>query len=341
MGEVTTRVTPLRWAGKLEILDQRFLPWEERWVEVPSVAQAVEAIRSLAVRGAPLLGLVGAYALAQEARTNPELEHLQQCAELLASARPTAVNLPWAVAQLMSLARTTPLAERAQALEAQARALHAADAAACQAMARLGAAFLRGAHLSVLTYCNTGALATGGVGTALGVVRALAGEGRLHMLYACETRPVLQGARLTTWEAKQDHVPVTLLADAAAASLLAGGKVQAVLVGADRIAADGSVANKVGTYPLAVLAQRHGVPFLVVAPTTTFDLSCPTGAHIPIENRPAREVTEVGGKAVAAAGVEAYNPAFDVTPPTLITAIITERGVVQPVTAQEVKKACG
>lgn len=340
MGEVTTRVTALRFEDRLWVLDQRALPGEERWLAVCSAAEAVEAIRSLAVRGAPLLGLVAAYALAVEARTNPSLPHLQARARLLAAARPTAVNLSWAVAAMMAVAEATPEAERAEALLAKARALHSEDAASCQAMARLGAFCLPGARVALLTHCNTGALATGGVGTALGVVRALAAEGRLAMLFACEARPVLQGARLTTWEARRDGLPVTLLPDAAAGALLASGQVQAVVVGADRIAADGSVANKVGTYPLAVLARRHQVPFLVVAPTSTFDLNCTGGEAIPIEKRSAEEVTFVAGRRLAAEGVEVFNPAFDVTPPELLTAIVCERGVVTPVTPDRVRAVC-
>ncbi|MGC8915944.1 MAG: S-methyl-5-thioribose-1-phosphate isomerase [Thermoanaerobaculum sp.] len=332
MGEIATTVAAVRWDETLWVLDQRGLPREERWLEVRSALEAVELIRSLAVRGAPVIGLVAAYALALEARRNPQLASLEAAGRVLASTRPTAVNLPKAVAALLAVARAKAKGERAEAMVAAARELHRQDAAACQRMARLGAAFLQGESLAVLTHCNTGALATGGVGTALGVVRALAAEGRLKMLYACEARPVLQGTRLTAWEAKRDGLPVTLLADGAAASLMASGAVDAVLVGADRIAADGSVANKVGTYPLAVLAHRHGVPFVVVAPTTTFDLACPSGASIPIEERPAAEVTSCGGTPVAPEGVAVYNPAFDVTPPDLVTAIVCERGVVAPVT---------
>lgn len=338
MGVPTTRVAALRWDGKLFVLDQRLLPWEERWVEVSSAEQAVELIRGLAVRGAPVIGLVAAYALALEAHKNPDLSYLEAQGQALAQARPTAVNLPHAVSLLLRVARETPEPERAKALAAAAEALHRADAEACLRMAQLGAAFLSGPSLSVLTHCNAGALATGGVGTALGVVRALHASGRLHRLYACEARPVLQGARLTAWEAVQDSLPVTLLADGAAGSLLASGAVHAVVVGADRIAADGSVANKVGTYPLAVLAQRHRVPFLVVAPTTTFDLACPSGAAIPIESRPAAEVRECAGRAVTAEGVAVYNPAFDVTPPELVTAIVCERGVIAPVTSENLQR---
>lgn len=337
MGVPATRVAALRWDGKLRILDQRFLPWEERWVVVHSAAQAVELIKSLAVRGAPAIGLVAAYALAVEAQKNPNLSHLQAQGQALAQARPTAVNLPHAVRQVLQVAQSTPESQRPQALAAAAEALHRADAAACLRMAELGAGFLSGASLAVLTHCNAGALATGGVGTALGVVRALHAQGRLAMLFACEARPVLQGARLTVWEALKDGLPVTLLADGAAGSLLASGAVHAVVVGADRIAADGSVANKVGTYPLAVLARRHAVPFLVVAPTTTFDPHCSTAAAIPIERRDGSEVTTCGGRAVSVQGVSVYNPAFDVTPPELVTAIVCEHGLIAPVTGENLQ----
>lgn len=341
VGVLATRVAALRWEGKLSILDQRLLPWEERWVEVRSAQHAVGLIQGMAVRGAPVIGLVAAYALAMEAQANPDLSHLKAQGEALAKARPTAVNLPHAVAEMLRVAKTTPDSERAQALAAAAKTLHQADAEACVHMAELGAGFLSAASLSVLTHCNAGALATGGVGTALGVVRALHAQGRLTMLFACEARPVLQGARLTAWEAARDGLPVTLLTDSAAGSLLASGAVGAVVVGADRIAADGSVANKVGTYPLAVLAHRHGVPFLVVAPTTTFDARCPNGAAIPIEQREGSEVTSCGGREVTVPGVGVYNPAFDVTPPELVTAIVCERGVIAPVTRDNLQGVLG
>lgn len=331
-----TTVRALRFSQVFEVLDQRLLPWEERWLTISSAAEAVEAIRQLAVRGAPAIGLVAAYALAVEARSNPELEHLKRWGEKLASARPTAVALPKAVASMLEVAATSSLQDRADVLLQKARSLHQEDAQACFAMATLGATFLEGTNLAVLTHCNAGALATGGVGTALGVARSLHAQGRLSRLFACETRPVLQGARLTVWEAQKDGIPVTLLVDAAAGSLLASGKVAAVVVGADRIAADGWVANKVGTYPLACLAHRHGVPFLVVAPTSTIDFSCSTGSEIPIEMRGTEEVTSLFYPAPV--GVEAYNPAFDLTPPELVTAIVCERGLVAPVARHTLAK---
>ena len=327
-----TEIAAVRWRDGLELLDQRRLPAEERWLAVPGVTAAVGLIRNLAVRGAPAIGLVAAYALAAEARANSDLARLRRLARRLAAARPTATNLARAVAGVLAGGAAAPEAGRAAAALAEARAQHAADAAACLAMGEHGAALIPGERVAVLTHCNAGALATGGIGTALGVVRVLHAEGRLVRLYACEARPVLQGARLTAWEA------VTLLPDSAAASLLASGAVAAVVVGADRIAADGAVANKVGTYPLAVLAARHGVPFVVAAPVTTFDLSCPNGSSIPIEQRAADEVRRVRGRAVAPAAVDVYNPAFDVTPPELVWAIVSERGAARPVTPASVRR---
>jgi methylthioribose-1-phosphate isomerase len=289
------------------------------------------------VRGAPAIGLAAAYALASEARANPELSHLRRAARLLASARPTGADLARAVGHVLRVIEQGPREERFdRALEA-AQGLHRADAAACVAMGEFGAELFTAGEVSLLTHCNAGALATGGIGTALGIVRVLHAQGRLARLYACEARPVLQGARLTAWEAVQDGIPCTLLADGAAASLLASGAVQGVVVGADRIAADGSVANKVGTYALALAAARHRVPLVVAAPTTTFDMACPTGASIPIEQRSADEVRTLRRHRTAPEGVEVYNPAFDVTPPDLVTAIVNERGVARPVSAETVR----
>lgn len=337
METVSTRIAPVRWRHGLELVDQRLLPHRLRWLRPPDAAAAARLIRDLAVRGAPAIGIVAAYALAQEARRSPHLGRLRAAAARLADARPTAVNLQWAVKRVLGAAVAAPPLARAAAALAEARAIHAEDAAACRAIGAHGAALFPG-RVAVLTHCNAGALATGGIGTALGVVRTLHAQGRLERLFACEARPVLQGARLTVWEAMRDGIPVTLLADSAAASLLASSAVQGVVVGADRIAADGSVANKVGTYPLAVLAHRHGVPFVVAAPVSTFDLGCPDGSAIPIEHRGAAEVRQCGGARMAPAGVAVYNPAFDVTPPELVTAIVSERGVARPVTAERVAR---
>lgn len=338
MERVTTSVAALRWRDGLELLDQRRLPGREHWLPVPGVTRAIALIRGLAVRGAPAIGLTAAYALAAEARTRPDPAHLARAARRLAKARPTAVNLARGVEAVQSAIAGAPAAAIPHVALAAARRLHAEDADACLAMGRFGAAALGGRRLGILTICNAGALATGGIGTALGVVRTLHAAGRLERLYACETRPVLQGARLTAWECARDGLPVTLLSDGAAATMLAAGAINAVVVGADRIAADGAVANKVGTLGLAVLAARFSVPLLVAAPVGTVDLGCPDGGAIPVEHRSAREVLRCGGRLLAPAGVQAFNPAFDVTPPDLITAIVCERGVIRPVDGRRLRE---
>lgn len=337
MAEVTTSVAALRWRDGLELLDQRLLPARESWLPVATAGAAARAIQALVVRGAPAIGLTAAYALASEARADPELTHLRRAARRLASSRPTGADLARAVQHILRVIEEAPQEQRFERALAAARALHEADAAACLAMGEHGVALFHGGSVSLLTHCNAGALATGGIGSALGIVRALHARGRLARLYACEARPVLQGARLTAWEAVRDGIPCTLLADGAAASLLARGSVQGVVVGADRIAADGSVANKVGTYALALAAARHAVPMVVAAPTTTFDLTCPTGDSIPIEQRGGEEVRRVRRARVAPEEVDVYNPAFDVTPPDLVTAIVSERGVARPVNAVTVR----
>ncbi len=331
-------------AGVLTLLDQRRLPHEEVVLECASALETAEAIRSLAVRGAPLIGVAAAYGMCAEARrvlprVPADLDAaLVAAADRLASARPTAVNLAWAVDRMRGVALATAgrdATERVLLLEAEADRIAAEDRAACSEIGRLGAAWLRARFMvpvpTVLTHCNAGALATAGIGTALGVVRALAAEGPLAIL-ADETRPFLQGARLTAWELVKDGLSVTLLPDVAAASLIARGRVHAVVVGADRIAANGDVANKVGTYGLALAAHAHGVPFVVAAPTTTLDPATPDGAAIPIEERDGAEVVDLavpgGGRiSIAPAGVSALYPAFDVTPAALVDAIVTERGI--------------
>lgn len=337
METVGTRITPVRWRGGLEILDQRLLPLTVRWLRPRDAAEAARLIAGLAVRGAPAIGITAAYALADEARRTVELALLRRAGRRLAAARPTATNLRWAVDVVMAAIDAAAPARRAAAAVAAARRIHRDDAAACLAIGRHGAALFAG-EVAILTHCNAGALATGGIGTALGIVRVLHAQGRLVRLFACEARPVLQGARLTAWEAVRDRIPVTLLPDSAAASLLASGVVAGVVVGADRIAADGAVANKVGTYPLAVLAGRHAVPFVVAAPVSTFDLACPDGAGIPIECRAADEVRLIQGVRTAPPAVDVFNPAFDVTPPELVAAIVSEKGVARPVGARTVRE---
>lgn len=298
--------------------------------DVPAL---IDAIARLAVRGAPLLGIAGAYGVALAAARGDDVE---AAAAALATARPTAVNLATGVAAALTAWRTTG---SPGALDA-ARALEASDAAASAAMIEYGLPLVP-TDARVLTHCNTGRLVSGGDGTALAVAVAAHRAGRLRHLWVGETRPLLQGARLTAWEASQAGLLYSLLADNAAASLFARGLVDVVLVGADRVAADGSVANKVGTYTLAVLAHHHGVPFVVVAPTSTIDAQTPDGAAIHIEERAADEITSYAGHPVAPEGTSAYNPAFDVTPGHLVTALVTERGVVQPVDADTIAAVCG
>jgi methylthioribose-1-phosphate isomerase len=334
----------LRWEEPPEgpvlvLLDQTRLPHEEIELVCTDVQALVAAIRSLAVRGAPLLGLAGAYGIALAAARGYDVE---DAAELLAHARPTAVNLELGVRRAVEAYRKAAPDVAPAAALAEARSLHAQDAAASAAMAehgeRLLAELVTGGGYRILTHCNTGALVSGGNGTALGVVLATHRSGQLRRLWVDETRPLLQGARITAYEAARAEMPYTLLADSAAGSLFTAGEVDAVLVGADRIAADGSTANKVGTYPLAVLAHYHQVPFIVVAPTTSVDLGTPDGASIEVEQRPGSEVTDL---APSPLGTQAYNPAFDVTPPGLITAIVTENGVVAPVTAENLAAVYG
>jgi len=338
-----TSVRSLDWEnGALLLLDQRQLPARTAWVRCETPEEVATAIADLVVRGAPAIGVAAAYGMAIAAALDPSEDALRRAAKTLAGARPTAVNLSWAVERVLARALEADPAGRASVALDEARAIHREDEAACEAMARHGADRIPGeGPVEVLTHCNTGALATAGIGTALGVVRELARRGRLARLWASEARPVLQGARLTAWEAVRDGLPVTLIADAAAATVMATRPLAAVLVGADRIAADGATANKIGTYPLAVLARRHGVPFLVVAPTSTVDLSLPGGGAIPIEERDGGEVRRIRGTLVAPEEVAVFNPAFDVTPPELITAIVTEAGVATPPFADALRAFAG
>ena len=342
--------TAVRWVGdatgRLEILDQTQLPARLAWVVCHDVATVVEAIQSLRVRGAPAIGIAGAYGLVVAAREAAEAGgspavvrgHLLARAEAIARARPTAVNLRWAVDRCLgTLARLPEDADGAAlavALLAEARGIHDEDRRLCAAIGRHGAALLPDG--GVLTHCNTGTLATGGDGTALGVITAAWAQGRRLEVFADETRPLFQGARLTAWELVERGIPVTVLVDSAAGHLLATGRVGACIVGADRIAANGDTANKIGTYSLAILAQAHGVPFYVAAPSSTFDLSLADGGGIPIEERAAAEVLAPLGMTAAPTGAGAFNPAFDVTPARLITAIITEHGVIRPVAAERI-----
>ncbi len=307
------------------LLDQRKLPSQERYEYFTEWTQVEEAIRTMVVRGAPAIGIAAAYALVLASNRGPET--LRAAAEGLRKARPTAVNLMHAIATMMRAAETDA---SPQHLSTVARAYHAADVAACKRIGELGAQALP-QKCTVLTHCNAGALATGGYGTALGVIRAAIAAGKEVRVLASETRPLLQGARLTAWELTRDKVNVTLVTDSMVASFMARGEIDAVVVGADRIAKNGDVANKIGTYAHAIVASAHGVPFYVAAPWSTVDLACESGAAIPIEARAEDEVLTLEGTRVAPAGVPAHNPAFDVTPARLIRAIFTERGAAAPV----------
>ncbi|MBI2301917.1 MAG: S-methyl-5-thioribose-1-phosphate isomerase [Armatimonadetes bacterium] len=323
--------------GKVRLIDQTRLPGELVLLDIDDLEVLAEAIEVLRVRGAPAIGVTAAYGIALAARLSPArglpalLADLRAARDRLARTRPTAVNLFWALDRMMHLAETadgTPDALRAKLL-AEAEAVRAEDLASCRAIGRYGAELLPGGA-RILTHCNAGALATAGYGTALGVVRAAAGQGKVAMVYADETRPLLQGARLTAWEMVAEGIPVTLLTDNMAGHVMRQGLITCVVTGADRIAANGDAANKIGTYGVAVLAHHHGIPMYIAAPRSTFDFSLPDGAHIPIEERRPDEVRGFGGVATAPAGASVYNPAFDVTPHELITAIITDRGVFGP-----------
>lgn len=321
---------------RVRLLDQTRLPQQEAYIETADYRQVAAAIRELKVRGAPLIGIAAAYGLALAARSietedrEEFLARLARAAGELRATRPTAVNLSWALKRLLALAQAAASPEEAkEALVGEALRLQREDAEANRRLGALGAELLP-EEAVVLTHCNTGWLASGGYGTALGVIRAAWERGRLAHVYTTETRPLLQGARLNAWELAGDGIAVTLIADSAAGWLLRRGEIDAVVVGADRIAANGDVANKIGTYSLAVLARENRVPFYVAAPTSSIDLSLASGEEIPIEERPAREVTTCGGVSIAPEGVEVANPAFDVTPHSYVTAIVTEQGVARP-----------
>lgn len=328
------RVRAVQWVqDALQLLDQRRLPAAETYLVLNDVAAVAAAIRDMVVRGAPAIGIAAAYGAVLAARNryraDPQAwrEGLLADLEILRGARPTAVNLGWAldrVGRCLDGVRGDP----GPVLLALARDIHEQDVAANRRMGKLGAALIESGS-GVLTHCNTGSLATGGYGTALGVIRSAWAAGRLQAVFAAETRPWLQGARLTAWELVQDGIPVDLLVDGAAAHLMKTGRVQWLIVGADRIAANGDVANKIGTYAAAVAARYHGVKVMVAAPCSTVDMSTASGDEIPIEIRPAAEVLGLAGQTVAATGAGAWNPAFDVTPAGLVDAIVTERGVVE------------
>jgi len=343
----------LRWLGDIDghlrLIDQTRLPVECVEIDCRDVEELWESIRSLRVRGAPAIGIAAAYGVclgvqtALDADEETFFERLRAAADRLASSRPTAVNLFWALERMRRAAerlRGRPPRGIAAALFAEAHAIHAEDQNMCRAIGRHGAALLQDGD-GVLTHCNAGGLATSDYGTALAVVYAAAAEGKRLHVFADETRPLLQGARLTAWELRERGIDVTVICDNMAAQVMREGRVQAVVVGADRIAANGDAANKIGTYGLAVLAGAHGVPFYVAAPSSTFDLSIASGGAIPIEQRDPREITHGFGRQTVPDGVAVYNPAFDVTPAGRISAIVCERGVIRPVCRETIAAMLG
>lgn len=349
----STRTPSLQWIGGIDgclrLLDQTKLPGEIAFIDCHDAETVFDAIRSLRVRGAPAIGIAAAYGVVlglinnsrgqRQASANVANNELRQrvdeVASYLAQSRPTAVNLFWAIDRMKRVAESSSAItadELAEVLLREAKAIHDEDRAMCHAIGRFGAQLLRDGQ-GVLTHCNAGGLATAEYGTALALFFAAQDAGKRLHVYADETRPLLQGARLTAWELKQRAIDVTLICDSMAAQVMREGRVQAVVVGADRIAANGDTANKIGTYGVAVLAAAHEIPFYVAAPTSTFDLSIASGETIPIEQRSAAEITHGFGRQTAPEGVQVYNPAFDVTPARLIRAIICERGIIEPVNA--------
>lgn len=329
------RIRAVQWQGDhLRLLDQRLLPQEERWIDCANAADVTQAIKDLAVRGAPAIGIAAAWGVVLAAKQG---QPLGPALAMLRAARPTAVNLMWALDRMK--ARIAAGADAA-ALEREAQAIQDEDLAANRHMGELGAALIA-PQSGVLTHCNTGSLATSGFGTALGVIRAGVAGGRIEQVYAGETRPWQQGARLTMWELVRDGIPAKLIADSAASHLMRSGAVQWVIVGADRIAANGDTANKIGTYQLAIAARHHGVKFMVVAPSSTVDMATASGEDIEIELRDSAELLAVAGRRTVVEGADAWNPVFDVTPADLIDAIVTERGVIERPTTKAMQALFG
>ena len=339
MGAPPLAFSPISWQGdRLVLLDQRRLPGDEVYLECRTWSEVADAIRTLAVRGAPAIGVAAAFGVALAGLSSSAqdgealLRDVEAAADGLAATRPTAVNLFWALDRMRRYARsrrTLPPPALRAGLVTEAEAICEEDIAANRRLGAFGAELVP-ARARILTHCNAGGLATAGYGTALGVVRSAVEAGRQPFVWVDETRPVLQGARLTAWELAREGIPHAVIADVAAASTMARGEVDLVVVGADRIAANGDTANKIGTYGVAVLARHHGIPFYVAAPFSTIDPTIPDGSAIPIEERDPREVQELAGRRIVPAASPARNPAFDVTPATLVTAIITERGVFRP-----------
>jgi methylthioribose-1-phosphate isomerase len=345
-------VKTLKWIGGingyLKIIDQRKLPGKFKTIRCVNVKQLYDAIKTLAVRGAPAIGVTGGYGAVLSLKTissmKSALNLLKRDCEYIASSRPTAVNLRWAIERVLVFAenwitenQNGTLAELRKAVLAQADAICREDIEMCRAIGRNGAKFVKNGF-TVLTHCNAGALATAGQGTALSVLYEAKKQGKRFKVIADESRPLLQGARLTAWELKQAGIDVTVICDDMAGSLMQAGKIDMVIVGADRIAANGDAANKIGTYSLSVLAKVHRVPFYIAAPSSTFDLNTKSGKDIPIEQRPADEIRLIGNKQLTPDGIKIYNPAFDVTPAGNITAIITEKGVIERPNARKIKQ---
>jgi len=323
------------WENRLKILDQTRLPWEEVYLELSSYEEIAQAIKEMKVRGAPMIGVVAAYGIAlgaqriEASRKEAFLAKLQHITQVLASTRPTAVNLFRAINRMEAVAQAAKDIPRIKvALVAEAERIHTDEEQATRQISHFGAELIQDGS-TILTHCNTGVLATAGYGTALGVIKAAKEEGKRIRVLATETRPLLQGARLTAWELKQEGIPFTLVTDSMAGHFMSQGEVSCVIVGADRIAANGDVANKIGTYTLAVLAKENDIPFYVAAPTSSIDLSLSSGEQIPLEERSPEEITHIQGMQITPEGVAVANPAFDVTPHRYISAIITERGVVK------------
>ena len=338
-------VKAIEWADeKLRLLDQTKLPLEQMTLELGHYREVVNAVKEMRVRGAPAIGVAAAYAVAMAARQiggesrGEFLALLAEAGREIASARPTAFNITWAVRRMLEVAEAEPdMDKMAGGLLSEAKRIQAEDEEINQRMGRCGAELMPEGG-AVLTHCNTGALATAGYGTALGVIRAGWEGGKRFQVFATETRPYLQGARLTAWELVQLGIPSSLIVDSSAGLLMARGEVDCAIVGADRVAANGDVANKIGTYPLAVVAKENNIPFYVAAPTSTIDLTTPSGDQIPIEERAPEEVTHFGGLRTAPEGVGVRNPAFDITPHRYITGIVTERGIVREPYTQNLQK---
>ncbi|MBI5241838.1 MAG: S-methyl-5-thioribose-1-phosphate isomerase [Elusimicrobia bacterium] len=332
-------IAHILWEGdRLLVLDQRLLPRRIKYVSCRTAEDVARATKDMVLRGAPLIGVAAAYGMALASRHGRR--ELERAGRTLLRARPTAVNLKHGIDAMLAAAEGVPEGRLPPAVENAARRFHREDIAGNQRMAVLGASLLK-KDSRIITHCNAGALATAGLGTAVGVIRYAHHLGKVTHVYPCETRPYLQGSRLTLWELMQSRVPATLITDNMAAHLMKTGGIDAVIVGSDRIAANADVCNKIGTYGLAILARHHGIPFYVVAPTTTVDVATRDGSRIPIEERSGAEVLRIFGRPIAPRGARAHHFAFDVTPHQLVTAIVTERGVVRPADGRHLKRIAG